>query len=573
MYLRQLTLTKSSGEPIRAVTFQKGLNLVLGIADEKGSSNSLGKTTLVRCINFCLAGKVEEFYVDSENKKVENKAVKDFLIQNQVDFELLFSKEFDESNLHHDLKISRRITFDAKTQKIEVLNFIDDKKYSNDEFKDILQLRLFLTNVNKPSFRQLITKFVRRNDDEVSNILKYMGSFVSTVEYSTIRFFLFGFKHPEEIENQQLLNIELKNLTKKYNSLKAIVPEGLQQKIDLLEAELEEKEKLRDSYKINEDYKIDENELNAVELSIKKVNKLLANLISDRDTLISRINKIQENKFNDNPQDIRYIYEEAKLLNIEIQKQFEETISFHNSMLKNEENYLQRRISKLNKNIENLASERAEYTKKYNGVLDKLSRQGALAEFTKLNEYINKLTSNLSKDKALLIQLGTLQSDIDKYKNEIEELSSTLASAIDKFNKVNIHIFNTYFSKFSEKLHNEKWYMSFDKDGTGYKFDVKAFESNAGSGKKQSLVAAFDIAYMAFIQDPNIQLPFPRFATQDKIEIIDIDELDTLATLVLNANGQLITPIIEDKFKNFDQADFQGKVILTLTPESRFFNF
>lgn len=573
MYLRQLTLTKSSGEPIRAVTFQKGLNLVLGIADEKGSSNSLGKTTLVRCINFCLAGKVEEFYVDSENKKVENKAVKDFLIQNQVDFELLFSKEFDESNLHHDLKISRRITFDAKTQKIEVLNFIDDKKYSNDEFKDILQLRLFLTNVNKPSFRQLITKFVRRNDDEVSNILKYMGSFVSTVEYSTIRFFLFGFKHPEEIENQQLLNIELKNLTKKYNSLKAIVPEGLQQKIDLLEAELEEKEKLRDSYKINEDYKIDENELNAVELSIKKVNKLLANLISDRDTLISRINKIQENKFNDNPQDIRYIYEEAKLLNIEIQKQFEETISFHNSMLKNEENYLQRRISKLNKNIENLASERAEYTKKYNGVLDKLSRQGALAEFTKLNEYINKLTSNLSKDKALLIQLGTLQSDIDKYKNEIEELSSTLASAIDKFNKVNIHIFNTYFSKFSEKLHNEKWYMSFDRDGTGYKFDVKAFESNAGSGKKQSLVAAFDIAYMAFIQDPNIQLPFPRFATQDKIEIIDIDELDTLATLVLNANGQLITPIIEDKFKNFDQADFQGKVILTLTPESRFFNF
>jgi len=573
MYLRQLTLTKSSGEPIRAVTFQKGLNLVLGKADEKGSSNSLGKTTLVRCINFCLAGKVEEFYVDTENKKVENKAVKDFLIQNQVDFELTLSKDLDESNPHHDMKISRKITFDTKTQKIDVLNFIDDKKYSNDEFKDILQLRLFLTNVKKPSFRQLITKFVRRNDDEVSNILKYMGSFVSTVEYSTVRFFLFGFKHPESIENQQLLNIELKNLTKKYNSLKAIVPEGLQQKIDLLETELEEKEKLRDSFKINEDYKIDENELNAIELSIKKLNSLLANLISDRDTLISRINKIQENKFSDNPQDIRYIYEEAKLLNIEIQKQFEETISFHNSMLKNEENYLQRRISKLNKNIETHSAERTEYTKKYNEVLDKLSMQGALAEFTKLNEYINKLTSNLSQDKALLVQLGKLQSNIDKCKNEIEELSNTLASAIDKFNKVNIHIFNTYFSKFSEKLHNEKWYMSFDKDSSGYKFDVKAFESNAGSGKKQSLVAAFDIAYMAFIQDPNIQLPFPRFATQDKIEIIDIDELDTLAKLVLNANGQLITPIIEDKFKNFDKTDFTGKVILTLTPKNRFFNF
>lgn len=330
MYLRQLTLTKSSGELIRAVTFQKGLNLILGKADKKSSSNSLGKTTLIRCINFCLAGKIEEFFVDNENKKVENKTVKDFLIQNQVDFELILSKEFNDLYMQQDLKISRKIAFDDKTQKIEILNYIDDKKYSLDEFKNILQLRLFLTNINKPSFRQLITKFVRRNDDEVSNILKYMGSFVSTVEYSTIRFFLFGFKNPEAIEKQQLLNIELKSLTKKYSSLKATVPEGLQQKIDLLETEIEEKEKLRDSYKINEDYKIDENELNSIELMINHLNKQLTSLISDRDTLISRINKIQENKFSDNPQDIKYIYEEAKLLNIDIQKQFEETILFHN---------------------------------------------------------------------------------------------------------------------------------------------------------------------------------------------------------------------------------------------------
>lgn len=573
MYLRKLTLTKSSGELIRVITFQKGLNLILGKADPKGSSNSLGKTTLVRCINFCLAGKLEEFYTDPENKKVENILVKDFLIQNQVNFELFLSNDFDEENQNYDLKISRKTTFNTKTQKIEVLNFIDEKKYSLDEFKEILQLRLFLTNVSKPTFRQLITKFVRRNDDEVSNILKYMGSFISTIEYSTIRFFLFGFNHPDEIQKQQLLNNELKELSKKYNALKAIIPEGLQQKIDLLETELEEKEKLRDSYKINENFKIDENELNIIEVSINKVNKLLANLISDRDTLISRISNIQGNKFSDNPQDIKYIYEEAKLLNIEIQKQFEETILFHNSMLKNEENYLQRRISKLNTSIEITSIQRSEFTSKYNEVLQKLSTQGALAEFTKLNEYINKLTSNLSKDKALLTQLGELQFDIDNRKSKIKQLSDKLVSEIDRFNKKNIHIFNTYFSKFSEKLHNEKWYMSFDKDGAGYKFDVKAFESNAGSGKKQSLVAAFDIAYMAFIQDLNIQLPFPRFATQDKIEIIDIDELDTLANLALTANGQLITPIIEDKFKNFNQTDFSGKVILTLTPENRFFNF
>lgn len=571
MYLKKLILTKNSGELIREINFHKGLNLILGNADLNSSSNSLGKTTLIRSINFCLAGKVEEFYLDPENKKVENKAVKEFLIQNQVNFELRLCRDLIENNENFDMKISRKITYNIETQKIEVENYIEDNKYSLDEFKEILKLRLFLTNVNRPTFRQLITKFVRRNDEEVTNILKYLGNFVSAAEYTTLRFFLFGFKDPQSIENKLNLEKEYKALSQKNSSLKAIVPEGLNQKIDLLLAELKEKEELRDSYKINDKYELDENELNRVDVEIKKINNLLATLMTDKDTLISRLKKLEENKFLDNPQDIKYIYEEAKLLNTNIQRKFEETITFHNSMLKNEENYLNRRILKLNTSIENFSSERKKLTHHYNQLLQKLSNQGALAEYTKLNEVIAKLTLDLATDQALLSQLESIQKEKDELSKELDSLSKNLSSSIDEFIKINIHIFNTYFSKYSEKLHNEKWYVSFDKDGASYKFDVKAFESNAGSGKKQSLVAAFDIAYMSFIQDPHINLAFPKFATQDKIEIIDIDELDKLADLVLAANGQLITPIIQDKFKNFTNTDFSGKVILTLNPSEKFF--
>ncbi|MDC5241406.1 hypothetical protein NRA25_17645 [Acinetobacter baumannii] len=571
MYLKKLILTKNSGELIREINFHKGLNLILGNADLNSSSNSLGKTTLIRSINFCLAGRVEEFYLDPENKKVENKAVKEFLIQNQVNFELRLCRDLIENNENFDMKIARKITYNIETQKIEIENYIEDNKYSLDEFKEILKLRLFLTNVNRPTFRQLITKFVRRNDEEVTNILKYLGNFVSAAEYTTLRFFLFGFKDPQSIENKLNLEKEYKALSQKNSSLKAIVPEGLNQKIDLLLAELKEKEELRDSYKINDKYELDENELNRVDVEIKKINNLLATLMTDKDTLISRLKKLEENKFLDNPQDIKYIYEEAKLLNTNIQRKFEETITFHNSMLKNEENYLNRRILKLNTSIENFSSERKKLTHHYNQLLQKLSNQGALAEYTKLNEVIAKLTLDLATDQALLSQLESIQKEKDELSKELDSLSKNLSSSIDEFIKINIHIFNTYFSKYSEKLHNEKWYVSFDKDGASYKFDVKAFESNAGSGKKQSLVAAFDIAYMSFIQDPHINLAFPKFATQDKIEIIDIDELDKLADLVLAANGQLITPIIQDKFKNFTNTDFSGKVILTLNPSEKFF--
>ena len=85
------------------------------------------------------------------------------------------------------------------------------------------------------------------------------------------------------------------------------------------------------------------------------------------------------------------------------------------------------------------------------------------------------------------------------------------------------------------------------------------------------LVAAFDIAYMAFIQDDKIQLPFPKFATQDKVEIIDIQDLQKLKDLVLHANGQLILPIIEDKYINFSNPSIKDCVIVELTADNKFF--
>ncbi|MCL6184919.1 hypothetical protein MU404_16440 [Acinetobacter baumannii] len=570
MYLKKLLVTKNTGEIIREIPFKLGLNLIVGESSNDGSSNSLGKTTLVRCINFCLAGKVEEFYIDSESKNIENTLVKEFLIKNQVTFSLLLGKSLTEESVL-DFKISRQIDYDYEEEKITVINKINNDIYSNDNFQDLLKIKLFNTDINKPSFRSLITKFVRRSDIEVTNILKYLNVYTSNIDYTTLRFFLFGFSNPEIIETKQILEKDLTKLNKQYKALKTIIPEGLQQKIDLLEADLLEKQQLRDSFQIEEEYKIDENELAKFETKISEVDKLLANLSADKVTLLNRLDQIRSSEFKENTQNIKYLYEEAHLLDINIYKKFEDTINFHNSMLKNEENYLINRIDRLDNNILLYQQEWSDLTRSYNSVLEKLSRQGALAEYTKLNESITSIASEISKNKALFSQLEEINTNKSNTSDSIKNIADEINKKIDSFQKVNIHIFNLYFSKYSEKLYNEMWYVTFDPDEGSYKFDVQAFESNAGSGKKQTLVAAFDIAYMSFIQDKKINLPYPRFATQDKIEIIDIFELEELAKLVFAAQGQLITPIIEDKFNNFNIDDFKDKVILTLSPSNKFF--
>ncbi|MCX8581874.1 MULTISPECIES: DUF2326 domain-containing protein [unclassified Gilliamella] len=567
MYLKRLTITKDNGDVIRHIKFFKGLNLIVGISNKDGTSNSLGKTTLVRCLNYCFGGKIEEFYTDNENKKIENTVVKDFLISNLLKFELTLGNNLETDSIS-DIKISRQIAINSKTSKIDSINSINGETYSLESFHEVLKQKLFSLKEPKPTFRQLIPKFVRNKDYEVSNILKYLHASTSIIDYTTIWLFLFGFENIEKINSKLSLANDFKKVSENYKALKSIVPNGLQQKIDLLEVELSEKIELRDSFQIERRYAQDEDELAVLQSKIHSIEESITKLTLDKDVLVERLNTLINDEFKYDAKNVKYIYEEANLLNIDVQRKFEDTINFHNGMLKNEESYLLKRIAKIDEKLNTLFSIRLTSIESYNSVLSKLGQQGSLAEYTKLNESITKLSSEISNDKALLGQLAALAQDKIAINTQLDSLIFSLKESISVFTKNNINIFNTYFSNYSESIYKEKWYVTFDEDS--YRFDIKAFESNAGSGKKQTLVAAFDIAYMSFIQDKNINLPYPRFTTQDKIEIIDIKELYKLADLVLNSNGQLIAPIIQDKFDNLDES-FTGSVILELSSSNRFF--
>lgn len=58
----------------------------------KTQTNSLGKTTLLRCIDFCLSGKWNSFIFDKELKITKNQTVFDFFSTTFPTFELLIQK-------------------------------------------------------------------------------------------------------------------------------------------------------------------------------------------------------------------------------------------------------------------------------------------------------------------------------------------------------------------------------------------------------------------------------------------------------------------------------------------------
>lgn len=569
MYIKSLIITNKNGEIIRNIDFKIGLNIILGKSVDGKTTNSLGKTTVIRCINFCLGGKFDEFYKDSENKSVENKVIKDFLIINQIEFKLLLVRDFNKNSIN-DLTIIRKVEFDPKSNKPIFFNMVNKIEFQNDKsFTAYLKEKIFLNDEDKPSFRELIPKFIRRNDHEINRILYYLGDRTSDNIYSTIYFLLLGFNNASAISARQLLAKQLDKTVKSLQSLKSLVTDGLKQRIDILQAEIDQKTIERDAFQIAENYKADEDELLKIKIELSNFDKKLYELNFSKIQLNERLQSINSNKFQDDTKNIEYIYQEAKLLNTDLQNKFEATVEFHNNMLTKERDYLLKRLEKLDKQIDVLTPTREKLAENYNLTLSKIGASGALAEYQKLNEFIEKKSSELAHEKALDIEMERLRNTKTDLEAKLSNIQKDLEKDIQEFQKSNINIFNSYFSNSSEMLYNEKWYLAFDEET--YKFSIRAFDTNVGSGKKQSLVAAFDIAYMAFLQDQQIQLPYPRFATQDKIEVIDISSLDTLAQLVLTANGQLIFPIIEDKFENFQTELIEKDVILTLTEEDRFF--
>jgi uncharacterized protein YydD (DUF2326 family) len=74
------------------------------------------------------------------------------------------------------------------------------------------------------------------------------------------------------------------------------------------------------------------------------------------------------------------IYNEAELYNVTLKKKFEETVKFHNTMLKNELNYVNERIVEIIKQKEVLEAKRVQASNEYSAVLAKLAQYGSLAE-------------------------------------------------------------------------------------------------------------------------------------------------------------------------------------------------
>ena len=166
MFIKKILIEKNDGEIIREIPFHMGLNLILDNTpkeDKTSSGNDVGKTTLLKLIDFCLGGDGKNIYKDNEFGETDDGTytIKDFLIKNKVLITLILTDNLND-NKSNNIIIKRN--FLSNKEKIYTIN---NKHVSynskNDESNAGLLLNKLIFNYdhNKPSFRQIISKNIR----------------------------------------------------------------------------------------------------------------------------------------------------------------------------------------------------------------------------------------------------------------------------------------------------------------------------------------------------------------------------------------------------------------------------
>ena len=386
MFLKSLTI-KNDSETIREIFFKKGVNLIVDETkekDRKESGNNIGKTTVLRLIDFCLGSDGKNIYQDPEFKNKTNDVIEDFLKENNIIVTLVLKENLDIEN-SKEIIIKRNFLEHSK-KIIEINGNVIKSKDFNKKLKEII----FNSTTDKPSIRQIISKNIRDEKSKLDNTVKTLYPVPSREDYEAVYLFWLGFDRVF-FSRKQLLRKEEKEEKKfqkelkKRNELSQII-----QSLKVVNRTIKELEEQRDNFNIDKKHKNDFEELNIVKSDINELSTKLGQL-ELRKNLIQQSAEELKKEFSDVDTDkIKKLYDSARAFIPEIQKTYEETLEFHNSMINERKRYitkefpsLEKEISKGHENLETLLSKEKKLS-------DSLYKYEVMESFSKISIEINK---------------------------------------------------------------------------------------------------------------------------------------------------------------------------------------
>ena len=416
MFIDQLSIVKNN-ESIRLIKFHKGLNLIVDetpVNDLKKTGNNVGKTTVLRLIDFCLGSDGKNIYQDPEFKIKTNTKIETFLKQNNVLISLVLKEDLDD--LHSRTILIRR-NFLKRTQKIQEINGI---QYSNDrKFLQKLKELIFKSKAKKPSFRQIIAKNLRYEKYRLENTIKVLHPSTKAVEYEAVYLFWLGIDCDIIVKKQTLLEAKkieekiIQRLQKDNNK------QEIEQALFVINRDIKELENIKERIISDKQYKKKIDLLNRIELKLDSISTRLAQLKLRKSLILETKEEFQKEKVLIDLCHLKKIYETAKRYIPTLHIKFEKLVEFHNNMIKDKINYVLQDLPNLNKQIAILENQHNKLSKVMDNIANSLKGKGILEKFETVIEKLNYKYEQKGKYEEQLRQWNMSLNNLMNIENEL----------------------------------------------------------------------------------------------------------------------------------------------------------
>lgn len=543
MFLKSLLISTPT-KVIQEITFHKGLNLIV---DETPSTdtetgNNVGKTTVLRLIDFCLGKDADGIYKDPENKREVYHLVKDFLQDKKVVITLKLADDLD--NTTREIEISRN--FLLKRERICEIN---GESVQANEFEDSLMRNIFPDiSVDKPTFRQIISHNIRYDELRLTNTLKTLDAFTKDEEYESLYLYLFGCDYEDGSRRQELLS-KIQAETKYKDRLeKKETKSAYKSALDVINADIEKLDKKKESLNVNPELDNDIQALNDVKKELNHISSDITTLSIRKNIILDSKKDIENQNFDADIPQLKMIYQQASSLIPNLQRTFEDLVSYHNKMLANKVKFITEELPELDKRIGTSQKKLNALKEKEIDLSSKITHSDTFEDLENIIRDLNDLHQRKGSYESIINQITEVEDDLRVTNQELKGIDEGLFS--EDFKKridVQLSKFNKIFAETSDSLYGEKYAIKCDvitKKGKNiYKFSP--IDTNFSSGKKQGEISCFDIAYTKFADEEYI--PCLHFLLNDKKELVHDHQLIKLAEIVNRENIQFVASILEDK--------------------------
>jgi uncharacterized protein YydD (DUF2326 family) len=564
MFIKSLTIT-SGPKVIREIEFHKGLNLIVDESEHQITGNSVGKTTVLKLVDFCLGANPKHIYVDHETKKQEYKLVKDYLIENKILITLVLTADLDKGT--EDILIQRNFL-----ARKEIIRTINGDPLTEEEFDLRLSSIIFPDHLAiKPTFRQIISHNIRYKDESINKTLKTLDTYTSDAEYETLYLFLFGCEFTKGNSKQEILSKIKQEDTYKNRLEKNQTKTAYETALSLINNDIEELNKRKSSFNLNENFEKDLDKLTEIKYSVNKLSSSIGKLYIRKDLIKEAEVELKSSKSNIDLRQLEIIYEQATNKVATIQKSFSDLVAFHNTMIEEKVKFITKELPALEKSIAESNNTLKHLLVEEKEITASISKSDS---FEELEKVISELTEKYRKKgeyENIIQQLTEVESNIKEFNKQLNEIDNELFSdSFEQVVKTQLNKFNKHFATISSELYDEQYAVKYDiitntKGQRLYKFS--SFNANMSSGKKQGEISCFDLAYTLFADDENI--PCLHFLLNDKKELMDDKQLVKISEFVNRNNIQFVASILKDKLP--DEINKEEYFVVKLSQNDKLF--